>query len=605
MTTYTLYIDETELTTTRAIVGPAGAGSIGFSHAEAYSAGSLGAKGKQVVSVKDVPFNAVGDGVTDDTAAIQSAATHALISNCDLYIPAGRYKTSSSINIGAIRVTGDGYGSQIRPTMTDGSAALIFTAPMSYWSVSGVTVWADLATPHQNVTGVQFGGVVGSTNFVARYHIDKVLVHGCKVGATINGFIGEIDIFIQFCETAINGSQVNAAKARIKVENCINAGSFTTCVGSDFHIMYEGTASLVNGFNWDACYGCTWTAPYLESTTATVNLAYFMRFGATEECQSVKINGGSTFGYNVSDAYWIFDKVDGLDVSQHWIVSNMVTSRGRHMRTTANTKRINNLGFRYNKGSGAWICDNSLSARPYRNLAANGNFRAGFKGFRSVGVVGSATMAVENTITRGSGTAVRLTAPSGSTSASGGFFTLPDAVRDAYKGKRLWLGIWLWVPNITEFASFTNKSPAIALNDGVGAALSAGGYLIPGQWNLVFVERDINVSATELTLFAYPLNYLSPYTSTGNEFVVVGEIFVIPATVDVDPARVAAGFVSDEGFVSGQNIIMLGTAAPTSTRMSWSVGDRVINSAPAVGQPKGWICTVAGSPGTWVSEGNL
>ena len=29
------------------------------------------------------------------------------------------------------------------------------------------------------------------------------------------------------------------------------------------------------------------------------------------------------------------------------------------------------------------------------------------------------------------------------------------------------------------------------------------------------------------------------------------------------------------------------------------------NSAPAVGQPKGWVCTVAGNPGTWVSEGNL
>ena len=34
-------------------------------------------------------------------------------------------------------------------------------------------------------------------------------------------------------------------------------------------------------------------------------------------------------------------------------------------------------------------------------------------------------------------------------------------------------------------------------------------------------------------------------------------------------------------------------------------GRRVSNSAPAVGSPKGWVCTVAGSPGTWVSEGNL
>lgn len=49
--------------------------------------------------------------------------------------------------------------------------------------------------------------------------------------------------------------------------------------------------------------------------------------------------------------------------------------------------------------------------------------------------------------------------------------------------------------------------------------------------------------------------------------------------------------------------IGLGTAAPVAG--TWSAGDRVMNSAPSVGNPKGWICTVGGTPGTWVSEGNL
>jgi hypothetical protein len=38
---------------------------------------------------------------------------------------------------------------------------------------------------------------------------------------------------------------------------------------------------------------------------------------------------------------------------------------------------------------------------------------------------------------------------------------------------------------------------------------------------------------------------------------------------------------------------------------SAAIGDRVEQSVPVVGNPKGWRCTVAGSPGTWVSEGNL
>jgi len=46
-----------------------------------------------------------------------------------------------------------------------------------------------------------------------------------------------------------------------------------------------------------------------------------------------------------------------------------------------------------------------------------------------------------------------------------------------------------------------------------------------------------------------------------------------------------------------------GTAVPGS--LAYLKGDRVVNVNPSVGSPKAWICTVAGTPGTWVSEGNL
>jgi hypothetical protein len=46
------------------------------------------------------------------------------------------------------------------------------------------------------------------------------------------------------------------------------------------------------------------------------------------------------------------------------------------------------------------------------------------------------------------------------------------------------------------------------------------------------------------------------------------------------------------------------TAASPTTK-TYAVGDYSKNQAPAAGQPKGWYCTVAGTPGTWVSEGNL
>jgi Right handed beta helix region len=52
----------------------------------------------------------------------------------------------------------------------------------------------------------------------------------------------------------------------------------------------------------------------------------------------------------------------------------------------------------------------------------------------------------------------------------------------------------------------------------------------------------------------------------------------------------------------GRSFLYL-SAAPTAG--TWARGDIVKNSAPSVGAARGWVCTVAGTPGTWVSEGNL
>lgn len=55
-----------------------------------------------------------------------------------------------------------------------------------------------------------------------------------------------------------------------------------------------------------------------------------------------------------------------------------------------------------------------------------------------------------------------------------------------------------------------------------------------------------------------------------------------------------------EEVIPGANI---GTAAPTAG--TWDVGRLVLQAVPTVGQPKAWVCTVSGTPGTWVSQGNL
>ena len=72
------------------------ADSVGFLQAgTGASARTVQAKLRDVVSVKD--FGAVGDGVTDDTAAIQAAAVSS--NSVNLYFPYGLYKISDTIDL--------------------------------------------------------------------------------------------------------------------------------------------------------------------------------------------------------------------------------------------------------------------------------------------------------------------------------------------------------------------------------------------------------------------------------------------------------------------------------------------------------------------------
>jgi len=57
----------------------------------------------------------------------------------------------------------------------------------------------------------------------------------------------------------------------------------------------------------------------------------------------------------------------------------------------------------------------------------------------------------------------------------------------------------------------------------------------------------------------------------------------------------------------GDHNNMLATAAPATagTGIYYEAGTRIYNEAPGVGSAQGWVCTVAGAPGTWVAMPNL
>lgn len=88
---------------------------------------AINLKFAESVSVKD--FGAVGDGLTDDTSAVQAAINYAQTSKLQLNIPNGTYKTTSTLTITTDNVSIVGNGLATIRYYGTGTALLIGVAP--------------------------------------------------------------------------------------------------------------------------------------------------------------------------------------------------------------------------------------------------------------------------------------------------------------------------------------------------------------------------------------------------------------------------------------------------------------------------------------------
>jgi hypothetical protein len=84
---------------------------------------------------------------------------------------------------------------------------------------------------------------------------------------------------------------------------------------------------------------------------------------------------------------------------------------------------------------------------------------------------------------------------------------------------------------------------------------------------------------------------------------IIADNFCLKA-LQVDLTAYAAGYVILQNNAEN-GVFRAWQQAALPTTGTWRVGDIVWNNAPASGQPPGWMCTVAGTPGTWVAMANL
>jgi parallel beta-helix repeat protein len=156
----------------------------------------------------------------------------------------------------------------------------------------------------------------------------------------------------------------------------------------------------------------------------------------------------------------------------------------------------------------------------------------------------------------------------------------------------------------TQNGGFTNSDVIL---DGVHAKqLGSSNY----AFELISVVRG-SVSGC----IGYAPSFEALRISNCTQLRVIGGSFTSGANPAISTAGTCTGSFIDESVyfgttptamtngATGLAVKWRNNAAPATG--TWAVGDAVEQSVPVVGNPKGWRCTVAGTPGTWVSEGNL
>lgn len=162
---------------------------------------------------------------------------------------------------------------------------------------------------------------------------------------------------------------------------------------------------------------------------------------------------------------------------------------------------------------------------------------------------------------------------SGSSNVYG--FTVPATSFAEYNGKLVWFGIWVYIDDANAYGvpycnqqSFNNNPTAT------------------GGWQFLAVS------------FVWPSsgNVICGVYKAGSN---TGSVYVSAPML----SPVGANLQQALGTVLPATNVWQGSAAPTTG--TWKQGDIVWNTAPASGGAPGWVCTTAGTPGTWKAMANL
>lgn len=577
----------------------AGAGLVGYSTSTTYANGTVGAHLKNFITVKDAPFNAVGDGVVDDTAAIQAA----LNLGGTIWFPTGTYRITGTLNVGSNTQLIGEKGATIQTSVVD--ISFVYGTAVNNVVVENLKFKQTAAGTTAYTGGVE---LLNSTD--------------CRVEACLFDGMQWAGVFLDGCTrvsvrdnyfTNFLGTIQDSADISIQNVTTICTISDNFCYGGGCHgiLIQDPYAGLVpsrnvvtgNRIGQHTCYGI---AVYLPGPGGSGD-----SFNQLSNNYIENIQGSATFNRSAGAGIYVVGAWSGgTQVTGNTITNCCVQTLDRALtpagigingisassaKVIISNNTITNMtqgdGIHVASSPGGGIVSNNAVILPTTNngTGVGGGTLAG----SGIYVTASSKMDVSNNsaIVLGTGSALNIEANGiniSDISVEGGYYqTASAACVRCYPTGGFTIG------NLS-IAGTTAKNLGSS-NYGFSLNAVSSGSFVGNTGTAVAFEALLINACTNLRVTG------GSYTSGTTPFVSLtgtctGTYIDASTYLGTASANIANGS-------TGGNIAWRASAVPAAG--TWRQGDRVQNTVFTVGQPKAWACTVNGVPGTWVSEGNL
>lgn len=572
------------------------------------------------LNVKD--FNAVGDGIVDDTQAFENAIAALPSGGGTIYIPQGQYAIQLTITKANVILQGAGSDSTIltNNTSTPGDYCVDFDLPVLGSSVAPYSASVrDLAIAGSytsNYHGLRISNC-SQGYFKNVYIVDvghALLLNGCYNTSFENFFVKTFGKgIVSSVSTANNnifsswyffgGNASNNAQPIYDVTGLLSQCTFSNII---FEGSLQQTYSLING-SGNTFIDCRW-----ESCTPITDDAYIKIGGNSNKI----INPLFTCGVEtevLSDGFFI--EVSGSNNKFDGMQETGVAKRLAYLTTTSNNNVI-----KFNTRN---TQNQALNGPYYQDFGTNNLIAFDENDFTFDNEVTWSTLSITNYFPQStdmsSVTVDGLTQSlvGGANGRTGPFSEGLIQEFSAVTGNRRW-----YVDILPLYATAPATIQSLFVFSFWAKSMSAGGETITVQTGAtvgatsvnVFIPSDkfirVMVPFNTSNASAYSNLYVGmqlPVSSSGI-YIYGSQVVDCGSRGSTFPSFYAGGYVptaSTSNFEFAPNYAQNKKQKISPTNASASVGMYVQNLVPAVGQPSGWYCSVAGSPATWIPTANL